>query len=82
MLKPHDLREFSPDGLNEASIDLLIAAVEDELAELPFVATSALLDGTARTQRSRRIERRTLGGTVRVLRVEAITSTPFGTEAA
>lgn len=72
---------YSPDGLDEASIDLLIATVEDELAELQYVTTSALLDGTARTQRYRRIERRTLGGTVRVLRVQT-TSVPTGTEAA
>ena len=77
-----DQDNYSSDGLNEASIDLLIAAVEDELAELPFVATSALLDGTARTQMFRRIERRALGGTVRALRFEVITSLPFGTEAA
>lgn len=77
-----DQGNYSPDGLNEASIDALIADVEDELAELPFVPTSALLDGTARTQMHRRIERRALGATVRVLRVEAVTSVPFGTEAA
>ncbi|MEV6711958.1 hypothetical protein AB0M48_07915 [Lentzea sp. NPDC051208] len=82
MRTTEDQRNYSPDGLDEASIDLLIADVEDELAELPFVPTSALLDGTARTQRYRRIESRVLGGTVRVLRVQATTSTPFGTEAA
>ncbi|MFD4672404.1 hypothetical protein ACFWNN_21935 [Lentzea sp. NPDC058450] len=73
---------YSPDGLDEASIDALIADVQDELADLPFAPTSALLDGTARTQMFRRIERRALGATVRVLHVEAITSAPFGTEAA
>ncbi|MGI5501451.1 hypothetical protein [Lentzea sp. CA-135723] len=82
MSTTEDQGNHSPDGLNEASIDALIEAVEDELAELPFVPTSALLDGTARTQMYRRIEGRTLGAVVRVLHVEAITSAPFGTEAA
>lgn len=82
MRTTEDQGNYSPDGLNEASIDALIAEVEDELAELPFIPTSALLDGTARTQMLRRIERRALGATVRVLHVEAVTSVPFGTEAA
>ncbi|MCP2247730.1 hypothetical protein [Lentzea aerocolonigenes] len=76
-----DQGNYSPDGLNEASIDALISDVEDELAELPFVATSALLDGTARTQRDRRIVKRTLGGTVTVLRLHSA-AVPSGTEAA
>ncbi|MGW6449494.1 hypothetical protein [Lentzea sp. NPDC055074] len=81
MPNPHLIR-FSPDGLTEASIDTLIADVQDELEELPFAPTSALLDGTALRQRDRRIENRTLNGTVRVLHIQARTSTPFGTEAA
>ncbi|GAA3621447.1 hypothetical protein GCM10022267_04530 [Lentzea roselyniae] len=80
MRTTEDQGNYSPDGHDEASIDLLISDVEDELAELPFV-TSALLDGTARAQRDRRIVKRTLGGTVTVLRVQA-TSVPSGTEAA
>jgi hypothetical protein len=72
--------QFSPDGLNEASIDALIAEVEDELADQPF-ATSVLLDGTACGQRDRRIVQRRLGGMVRVLRVHNHIFTT-GTEAA
>ncbi|WP_112262389.1 hypothetical protein [Lentzea terrae] len=81
MLNPNDLREFSPDGLDEASIDALIRDVADELAELP-PATSALLDGTARTRRDRREIERTLGDTVRVLLVHRYVSDAAGTEAA
>ncbi|SDM91307.1 hypothetical protein SAMN04488074_12929 [Lentzea albidocapillata subsp. violacea] len=81
MLNPHDLREFSPDGLDEASIDALISEVADELAELP-PATSALLDGTARKRRNRRVIERTLGSTVRVLHVYGHMSATARTEAA
>ncbi|MCE7009338.1 hypothetical protein LWC34_41970 [Kibdelosporangium philippinense] len=71
--------QFSPDGLTEAMIDALIVEVADELADAP-TATTALLDGTAREQRDRRIVQRRLGGMVRVLRVH--NSVPIGTEAA
>lgn len=81
MLNTNDLREFSPDGLDEALIDALISEVADELAELP-PATSALLDGTALKRRNRRVIERTLGGTVRVLRVHGHMSDSAGTEAA
>lgn len=81
MYTGEDQGDYSPDGLDEASINALISEVADELAELP-PATSALLDGTAWNRRTRREIERTLGSTVRVLRVQAFTSTPFGTEAA
>lgn len=77
----HSINEpaaFSPDGLTEAAITALIAEVDEELAELP-PATSALLDGTARKRRDRRVVERVLGGRVRVLRVHNVS---FGTEAA
>ncbi|MFI9011007.1 hypothetical protein ACIGNX_27610 [Actinosynnema sp. NPDC053489] len=72
---------FSPDGLTEDLIDALITAVADELADLP-PASSALLDGSALKRRDRREERRTLGGTVRVLRTSVPQSGPMGNEAA
>jgi hypothetical protein len=72
---------FSPDGLDEAAIDALIAEVADELAD-QAPATSALLTGVASVRRDRRDVQRTLGGTVRVLRVHGQTSAPSGTEAA
>ncbi|WNV90943.1 hypothetical protein [Umezawaea sp. Da 62-37] len=81
MLSPGDLGKFSPDRLDEASIDALISEVADELADLP-PATSALLDCTAQNRRDRRVIERTLGGTVRVLRVHGPLSVPTGTEAA
>lgn len=71
----------SPDRLSEAAIDALIAEVADELADVP-TATSALLDGSAREQRDRRVVQRRLGGMVRVLRVHDHVSVPTGTEAA
>jgi hypothetical protein len=74
-------RQFSPDGLDEAVITALIAELAEELADLP-PATSALLDGSARRQRDRRVVQRTLGGTVRVLRVHGQVPTATGTEAA
>lgn len=76
-----DESRFSPDGLDEASIDALISDVEDELAELP-PATSALLDNTAWNRRTRREIERTLGGTVRVLNIHGHLSATSGTEAA
>ncbi|WP_309116747.1 hypothetical protein [Saccharothrix sp.] len=78
---PDDEQQFSPDGLTEDVIDALLAQVADELAELP-PATSALLDGSARTRRDRRVVERQLGGTVRVLRVHGLSSGSVGTEAA
>lgn len=72
---------FSPDGLDEASIDALVSEVADELAELP-PATSALLDGTALKRRNRRVIERTLNGTVRALNVHGQASATTGTAAA
>lgn len=72
---------FSPDGLDEASINALISEVVDELADRP-AATSALLDSTAQNRHDRRVIERTLGGAVRVLCVRGPLSVPTGTEAA
>ncbi|MDQ2582600.1 hypothetical protein [Saccharothrix yanglingensis] len=69
------------DGLTEDAIDALIAQAADEVADLP-PATSALLDGSALRRRDRREERRTLGGTVRVLRTFVPLSGPMDNEAA
>lgn len=71
---------FSPDGLDEASINLLIAEVDAELVDMP-VPTSRLLDGVAAVRWERREANRVTGQTVRVLRVQAM-SVPSGTEAA
>lgn len=71
---------FSPDGHDEASIDLLIAEVDAELVDMP-VPTSRLLDGVAAVRWERREANRVTANTVRVLRVQA-TSAPSGTEAA
>jgi hypothetical protein len=72
--------QFSPDGLDETSIDLLIAEVDAELEDMA-APTSRLLDGVAAVRWERREVRRVTGHTVRVLRVQA-TSVPSGTEAA
>lgn len=76
-----DERRFSPDGLTEDLIDALIAAVDEELTEMP-APTSRLLDGVARSRWNRRYVERTLDGTVRTLRVQSLTAVPSGTEAA
>ena len=73
--------QFSPDGLDEAAIDALIAEVADELAE-QTPATSALVSGIASVRHNRRDVQRRLGNTVRVLRVHGHASAATGTEAA
>ncbi|SDM63290.1 hypothetical protein SAMN04488074_12487 [Lentzea albidocapillata subsp. violacea] len=74
---------FSPDGLTAYEIRWMFA--ERLAADAPR-PTSALLDGSALEQREHRQERREakrlLSSRVRVLRVQAVTSVPFGTEAA
>lgn len=74
---------FYPDGLTEPIIDALIeeayASAESAFAE----PTSALLDPAAIHRRNRRIERRTVNGTVRTLPVRHVTMAgPDGQEAA
>jgi hypothetical protein len=74
---------FYPDGLTEPIIDALIeeayASAESVLAE----PTSTLLDPAAINRRNRRIERRTVNGTVRMLPVRRVTAAgPDGQEAA
>jgi hypothetical protein len=70
--------QFSPDGLDEASIEVLIVEVANELGLDP-----TRLGGDPLIQRhERRSARRVLGGTVRVLRVHGPLSVPSGTEAA
>ncbi|MFE9744046.1 hypothetical protein ACFYOT_03990 [Saccharothrix saharensis] len=76
-----DDNRFSPDGLSEEVIDALIAAVDEELAEMP-APTSRLLDGAARKRWDRRYVERTLSGAVRVLAVRDAMPVPTGTEAA
>ncbi|ONI90636.1 hypothetical protein ALI144C_02910 [Actinosynnema sp. ALI-1.44] len=73
--------QFSPDGLTAADVDVMLAEVADVLAEMPS-ATSALVDGSAREQRDRRVVQRRLSGVVRTLRVQDVVAVPTGTEAA
>ncbi|GAA3638194.1 hypothetical protein GCM10022267_25860 [Lentzea roselyniae] len=74
---PHDEAPNYPDGLDEAAIEALINEVAGELGVAP-----ELLGGEpAVKRRRRRTTRRTLVGTVRVLRVHAV-SVPARTEAA
>lgn len=84
---------FSPNGLTEQMIDVLL--VEMDAATTEVRPTSALVDGTAAERRSRRIERRATGRAVarilaagRVVRVvvlvapNAAVRAVFGDEAA
>ncbi|MET8756843.1 hypothetical protein [Lentzea sp. NPDC004782] len=80
MYRNQEVATFSPDGLDEDAIDVLIAEVDAELADMP-VPTSRLLDGVAAVRWERRVARKLTGRTVRVLRVQA-TAVPSGTEAA
>lgn len=80
MRTTEDQDNYSPDGLNEVAIDVLIAAVDAELVDMPE-PTSRLLDGVAAVRWERREVNRVTAQTVRVLRVQA-TSVPSGTEAA
>lgn len=74
----HDEAPNYPDGLDEAAIELLISEVAGDMGVAP-----ALLGGGPAIKRSRRrIARRTLGGTVRVLRVHGHASVTGRTEAA
>ncbi|MBP2340208.1 hypothetical protein JOF41_006386 [Saccharothrix coeruleofusca] len=72
---------FSPDGLTEGLINVLIAEVADELATLP-APTSALMSGEAHRQRNRRVAQRQLSRIVRVLRVHKPVLDTSGNEAA
>jgi hypothetical protein len=57
---------YFPDGLDEISIDQLIAQVAAEVTVVPR-STSALVDGSAVERRRRRMERRVLAAVVRSL---------------
>lgn len=57
---------FFPDGLDEPTIDRLIAEAELDVVHIP-APTSALVDGSAAERRRRRIERRMLAAVVRSL---------------
>jgi hypothetical protein len=80
MLTTEGQDNYSPDGLNEAAIDVLIAEVDAELADMP-APTSRLLDGVAAVRWERREVTRLTRQTVQVLRVQG-TAVPTGTEAA
>lgn len=73
------IAEFYDASDIEALIDEALDVIDDTTGE----PTSALLDGTAARRRSRRIERRTISGTVRKLPVSGFSCTgPDGEEAA
>lgn len=62
---------FSPDGLTERVIDVLLGEV-DAVGVVGPGATSALLDGSAAERRRRRMERRAVAAVVRVLPVRVV----------
>ncbi|MBP2321489.1 hypothetical protein JOF56_001874 [Kibdelosporangium banguiense] len=70
-----------PDGLDEKTINVLLAEVQAELrtAARP---TSALLDGSAAERRRRRIENRAMSAVVRTLPVRRPAASSDGQEAA
>lgn len=59
---------FSPDGLAEPLIDVLLQEVDAALADAPR-PTSALVDGSAAERRRRRVARRAVASVVRALPV-------------
>ncbi|SMD14132.1 hypothetical protein [Kibdelosporangium aridum] len=72
-----------PDGLTRDIIDALIAEAFDTIDEAAAEPTSALLDGPAARRWTRRVERRTITGTVRTLPVSRpLHIGPDGEEAA
>ncbi|MGW4109320.1 hypothetical protein ACWEFJ_00400 [Actinosynnema sp. NPDC004786] len=80
-----DHNEFSPDGLTEDAIDVLIRDVADELADESAelaAAMLALVDGPTHQRTMRRAAERKLDGIVRVLRVHGSVASAARTEAA
>ncbi|MGO1056465.1 hypothetical protein [Crossiella sp. CA198] len=74
---------YSPDGLTLADINVLIWEVSAELRKTPPpVPTTALLDGSARAKRDRRIVRRQLHLIVSALPTTRALPAETGTEAA
>jgi hypothetical protein len=68
---------FSPDGLTEQLIDVLLREVDVEGAVWPR-RNSALMDETAAQRRYRRRARRSVGAVVRALPVHGTAGGPDG----